>query len=228
MKPIVVAFRSTAFPISVTAAIDETPTLHARIAAERLLVIRFEDPTTLPPSADAFLRVLSADQSRFEHNPRHRREGTLLSRSQEGKVRDPDEVVRDLPQIFFRGHPTDAVEPREVERSRVPAQRLLAAQVEVPLNVREHEVPHGPKDGLPEPEAGVVGSSDRPPQAVAAINRDHVVVVEDRLEIDDERRLALQAQRRRSEQRPVHALNSSLTKYAPRRPAALAAHVVVE
>jgi hypothetical protein len=55
-----------------------------------------------------------------------------------------------------------------------------------------------------------------------------VVVVEDGLEVEDERRLALDAQRRRREERAVHALDLPLAQDPPRRAAALAADVVVE
>jgi hypothetical protein len=55
-----------------------------------------------------------------------------------------------------------------------------------------------------------------------------VVVVEDRFEIEQQRRMTLDAQSRRGEEGAVHALHGALAKDAPRRTATRAGHVVIE
>ena len=55
-----------------------------------------------------------------------------------------------------------------------------------------------------------------------------MVVVALGLEVDHERRVALEAQRRRGQERAVEALHAALAQRAARRAAALAAHVVFE
>jgi hypothetical protein len=143
-------------------------------------------------------------------------------------VADSDEVIRDLPEVLFPRHPAECVEKGEIERPRVPAQRLLPSQVEVTLDVREHEVADGQEERLAKTETGVVRPRDRTPQAVAPVESEDVVVVEDGLEVEDEWRLALNAQSRGREERAVHALHLPLAQDPPRGAASLAANVVVE
>jgi len=53
-------------------------------------------------------------------------------------------------QVFFGRHPVNPVELRQMYRPRIIAQRLLARQVEVHLEIRHHEFTQTPVHGLPE------------------------------------------------------------------------------
>src|SRR6266542_755571 len=172
--------------------------------------------------------VLPADESGVEDHAGNRREPALLRGRQQAVVSDFNETIRDLPEVLFRRHPAPRVEERKVERTRVAAQRLLPPQVEVALDVRDHEIAHGREDRLAESQTRIVRSGNRAPESVAPVKGDDVVVVVNRLEVDEERRLALDAQRPRREERSVHALNFPLPQHASGRAASLAAHVVVE
>ena len=138
------------------------------------------------------------------------------------------EPVRDRPEVFLGGHPADAVESDERPRRGMTAEGLLAPQIEVRLEVRQDERADRRPDRLAVAEARVVRARDRSPAAPLAKDGDHVVVVLDRLEVEDERRAPLDPERGGGEQRAVHALDGALANRAPRGAAVLPAHVVIE
>ena len=169
-----------------------------------------------------------ADEARVEEPAVHRRERPDDARREKRAVWDVAERFGNLPEVLLRGHPIDPVEAGDAEGARVASQRLFAAQVQVRLEVGEHEALDGGVDRLPEPQARVVGPRDRPPAAVLPEDRQHVIVVLHGLQVEDQGRMSLDAQGRGREERSVHALHPPLAQDPARRPAPFALHVVVQ
>ena len=143
-------------------------------------------------------------------------------------MRDLDEVQRDVPEVLFRRHPAAPIEARDVHGLRVSAQRLLAPQVEVLLEIRQRQVPDRAEDRLAKPEAPEVGVAHRSPSSWATEDRHDVVGVLHRLQVDDQGRVALKAQRGGGKERTVHALGALLAQDPARRTAVLSRAVVFE
>src|SRR5260370_32741204 len=76
--------------------------------------------------------------SRLESRVETRQAATDSGRD-EPHVGDVFEVFRDRPQIGLTRHPVKAVEASQVDRSAITAQRALAAEIEVLLEIRHRE-----------------------------------------------------------------------------------------
>src|SRR5512136_1515174 len=127
------------------------------------------------------------------------------------------EAPGDLPEVLVAKGPLEGVEPGEIERDRVIAQRLLALQVEVVLEVARGELADVTKDGLAVAQPREIGLGDGTPAPPLPEDRQHVVVVADRLQVDQQRTVADAAQRRGREERAVVAVGPALGQDAARR-----------
>src|SRR5438477_8502977 len=67
---------------------------------------------------------------------------------QKRRVRDREQVLRYEPHLFIGGHPITIVEPREIHRPRERAERPLAPEVEVRVEVAHDELAQGAVDRL--------------------------------------------------------------------------------
>src|SRR5262249_2879978 len=115
---------------------------------------------------------------------------SLIGREQLG-VRDVQEVLGDEPDVLLARHPVAPVEATQVHRLRERPQRSRAGEIEVLLEVAERELPQRAIDRLAISEEGVVRLSDRAPSIAVPIDRDDVVGVVLRLEVEDQRRVAV-------------------------------------
>jgi len=77
-----------------------------------------------------------------------KRAGDLIWKK--GIVARRDEELGDAPDVLLRGHPTLAVKALEVHRPGVGAQRALAAQVVVVIEVTERQLAQCTVDGRAE------------------------------------------------------------------------------
>ncbi len=102
------------------------------------------------------------------------------------------------------------VDVAQVEHARVLAQGFLAASVGVLVKVAHREFARRPVHRVAVAQRHVVGLRDRAPATAAAKERDHMVVVVYRLEIEEERRLTVNPERARGDQRGFDAMRASL------------------
>src|SRR5256886_4533711 len=116
-------------------------------------------------------------------------------RRQKGQVRNALQVLGDRPEIMLRRHPVQPVEPGQVDRTAVAAERALPGEVVVMLEVRHGELAEGTVDGLTVSQPGELTGAYGAPQAPPPEYGDHVVLVADRRQVHDQRRGALHPQR---------------------------------
>lgn len=79
-----------------------------------------------------------------------------LARREDRLVGDGAEVFGDGPDIFLGGHPVDGVEAGEIDGTRIGTQCFLAAQVEIVLEIRHHQLTQGTKHGFAMAQAGII------------------------------------------------------------------------
>src|SRR6266542_602143 len=182
------------------------------------------------PTGAAWLDIgdASPDEAGLEHPAVHGREAFLDARRQKADMRDAGQVVGNLPEVFLASHPVDGVEAREIDGPRVAAQRLLPAQVEVRLEVGEDERADCRVDRLAKAKARVIRTRDRAQATVLPEDRENVIVVINRLEIQEKRGMPLHAQGRGGKESAVHALHRAFAQDPSGRAATRAGNVVVE
>src|SRR5881396_2108791 len=167
----------------------------------------------------------------LERSPVHAVQPFHHRSPQKGSVRDSQEVLGDEPHIFLRDHPLAIVESRQIHWPRERAERAIAAQVEVLLEVAQRKLAQRAVDRLAVPAARVIRLRDRTPMTADLEQRDDMVGVVLRLEIEEQRRETEHAERRRAEDRALEAVRRSLTEDAswrPRRRPEVVRHVVEE
>ena len=120
-------------------------------------------------------------------------------------MRDLAEMFRDKPDRFGGDHPIEPVEPREVYRPRIAAQRALEAKVEVNVEITERELAQGSVDRLAVAAPGEIRFGDRAPEAALFEDGDDVVSVAIRFKVEDERRKPEHAQSRRAKDGALQA-----------------------
>lgn len=123
-----------------------------------------------------------------------------------------DERLGDGPDFVFGGHPVELVEAREVDGDGVGAEGALAAQVVVVVEVAEGQLAEGAVDGCAETETGEVGFGDAAPELALAIDGEDMVVVVDGFEIDEERRMTVDAKSGSGQERAFEAVALALAK----------------
>jgi len=87
------------------------------------------------------------------------------------------------------------------------------------LEVGHHQFAQSAIDGLAVAQTGIVGLGDRTPATIPAIHGQDVIVVADRLQIDQQRWIAEHPQRRGGEHSALHAVRCAVAQHAPGRPA---------
>src|SRR5258706_13147493 len=68
------------------------------------------------------------------------REAFRHGRSHERGVRDREQLLRDEPHFFLGGHPFQIVETRKIHRTRERAQRSVAPEIEIGVEVAHHQL----------------------------------------------------------------------------------------
>jgi len=101
-------------------------------------------------------------------------------------VRDFAEVFGDEPDRVFCGHPAEIIKSRQVYRARVPPQGAFSAQVEVDVEITHRELAQSAINRLPITAAGEIGFRYRAPVAAHFENRDDVIGVLFRFQIEDQ------------------------------------------
>src|SRR5215475_5449590 len=82
-------------------------------------------------------------------------------------------------------------------------------------------------DRLAESQSGVIRFRDRAPSPMLPEDGQQMIVVADGLQIDDQRLMSVDAQRRGGEKSPLGAMRQSVPQHASRRTAGLAAYFFV-
>ena len=133
-------------------------------------------------------------------------------------MRDFAEVLRDEPDVFFRCHPVTTIEPGQVHRSRITPERALAAQVEIDIEIAQRQLAQGAVNRLSIAAPGEIGFGDRAPMPARFEDREDMIGVLIRFEIENERRKAEHAQSGRGEGRAFEAMRCFFAQDNSRRP----------
>src|SRR5205085_12078523 len=96
---------------------------------------------------------------------------------QQTEMRDVAEIFGDEPDWFFRRHPVDPIEPREIYRSRIAPEGAFAAETEVDGEIAQGQLAQRPVNRLAITAAGEIGFRDRAPMPARFENGDDVVGV---------------------------------------------------
>ena len=102
-------------------------------------------------------------------------------------MRDIAEVFGDEPDRFFCGHPVTMIESRQVHRARVPSQCAFAAQIEIDVEVTHGQLEQSAIHRLAITAAGKIGFRHRAPVSAHFKNRDDMIGVLFRFQIEDQR-----------------------------------------
>lgn len=105
---------------------------------------------------------------------------------EEGVVPGGDEELRYAPDVFFGGHPVLLVEAREIDRTRVGAERTFAAKIVVVVEVAQGELTQSAVDGSTEAEACEVGLGDTAPETILMKDGENMVIVADCFEVHEQ------------------------------------------
>ena len=101
------------------------------------------------------------------------------------------------PDRFFCGHPLEIIKSRKVYRARVPPQGAFAAQVEVDVEIAHRELAQGAIDGLAVTAAGEIRFRHGAPVSAHFKNRDDMIGVLFRFQIENQRRKTENTERSR-------------------------------
>src|SRR5947199_10329998 len=93
----------------------------------------------------------------------------------------------DEPDRFFRAHPLAIIKTRQVHRARVAPQGAFAAQVEVNVKITHGQLAQGAINGFAITAAGEIGFGHRTPMPAYLENRNDVIGVLLRFQIEDQR-----------------------------------------
>src|SRR2546427_3102718 len=158
------------------------------------------------------------DEPRFERSLVQSSQASCHRRSQKRRVRDREQVLRDEPHLFVGCHPIEIVESREIHRPRERAERSLAPEIEVSVEITHGQLAQRAMDRLTVCEAVVVRLRHRAPVAALLEDRDDVIGVMLGFEVNDERGETQYAERRRPEDRGLETVRRPLAQDAPWRP----------
>ena len=134
------------------------------------------------------------------------------------KMRNIAKMFGDKPDISFRRHPIQVIKPGQVYRARISSERALAAQVEVDIEIAQRQFAQSAVDRLSIAAPGEIGFGDGAPMAARFEDRDDVIGVLIRFEIENERRETEHAQSRRREGGALEAMRCLSTEHNSRRP----------
>ena len=114
-------------------------------------------------------------------------------------MRDLAEIFGDEPDRFFRRHPVQMIESREVHRARVASQGAFAAQVKVDVKITHRQLAQGAIHRLAITTAGEIGFRHRAPMPAHFENRNNMIGVLFRFQIENQRWKPDDAKRCRAE-----------------------------
>src|SRR5882724_2114241 len=137
---------------------------------------------------------------------------------QQWPMRNVAEIFGDEPDVFLRGHPGAAIELDEVHRLRVTPQSSFAAQVEVNVEITQRQLAQRPINRLAITAPGEIRFRERAPMPAQFENREDMVGILIRLEIDKERRKSENAQRGGRANRALQAMSCFFAQDFSRRP----------
>ena len=103
-------------------------------------------------------------------------------------MRDLAKMFGDEPHRFVRSHPIEMIEACQIHWPGIAPQSALESQIEINIEVAHRELAQRSIDRLAITTTGEVGFRDRAPMASHFKNRDHVIGVLLRLQIENERR----------------------------------------
>ncbi len=118
----------------------------------------------------------------------------------------------DKPDGCVGGHPIQSIETREIHRTRVAAQGPLEPQIEVNIEVTHRQLAQGAINGLAITASRKIRFRDRAPVAAHFENRNHVVGVAFRFEIEDQWRESENTKRGRGEDSAFKARRLAFAK----------------
>ena len=114
-------------------------------------------------------------------------------------MRDFAEVFGDEPCRFFGGHPVQTIESRQVHWTRIASQGAFAAQVEVDVEVTHGQLAQAAVNRLAIAAAGEIGFRHRAPVPAHFEDRDDMIGVLFRFQIENQWRKSQNAERSRGE-----------------------------
>ncbi len=123
------------------------------------------------------------------------------------------QVVDEVPGAVLHRHPVGGHHAPQVVGHRVSAQRLVVALVVVLVQVGHGELAQARVNRVAPAQADAVGLGDRAPAAVAPEQRHHVVEILHRLQVEQQRRLALDPQRAGGEHGALDAVRAALAQH---------------
>ena len=103
-------------------------------------------------------------------------------------MRDVAEMFGDEPDRLFCGHPVASIKSRQVHRARVAPQCAFAAKVEVDIEITHRELAQAAIDRLAITAASKIGFRHRAPMTAYFKNRDDMIGVLFRFQIEDQGR----------------------------------------
>src|ERR1700758_2912198 len=110
-------------------------------------------------------------------------------------VLDIEQVIDDEPNRLVGRHPVLRVEALQIDWNGVAAQRALAPQVKVDVEVAERQFAQRAVDGLAPAASGVIRFGHCAPAASLAVNGNHVVGIMIGFEVEQQRRISVDPQR---------------------------------
>ena len=132
-----------------------------------------------------------------------------------------------VPAALLLRDPARGVQAAQVERRRVAAQRLLVALVAVLVEIGHREFAQAAVYRVAPAQYGVIGLGNRPPAALAAEDRNHVVAVALRLEVHQQRRFSVHPQRGGRNNCALDAQGAALAQGFAHRQAGFAADLEI-
>ena len=117
-----------------------------------------------------------------------------------------------LPDVRVRQPPVVVVHGRPKIDHRVAGD--ASGEVDVRIEIAQRERAGCGKDGAAAVQAWIARPCHRSPTPVVTVDEKHVVQLVDRLEAEDERRVAVRLERHRGEQRRLEAMRAALADYA--------------
>src|SRR4029077_17210128 len=103
-------------------------------------------------------------------------------------MRDVAEMFGDEPDRFFCSHPNEMIKSRQIHWARVAPQSAFATKVEVDIEITHRELAQAAIDRFAITAAGEIRFCHRAPVSAYFENRDDVIGVLFRFQIEDQRR----------------------------------------
>src|SRR5438034_2616867 len=132
-------------------------------------------------------------------------------------MRNFAEIFGNEPDRFFRGHPIQMIESRQIHRTRIASEGPFAAQVEVDIKVAHGQLSEVAIYRLPITAAGEIRFRYRTPVPTHLENRDHVIGILFRFQIEDHRWKSQNAKCSRGKNSAFETRGSAIVQDSPRR-----------